>query len=404
MAKVTEANYAAKLKAAILNAAITGKLTGGTSGWKTVKLGEVCDYGKCTSIQSSEIEDGVWSLDLEDIERDTGKLLSRVRFGARRAKGTRHVFKKGQLLYSKLRTYLNKVLIADEDGVCTTEIIPLDFGEEVLPDYARIVLMSQMVLDYTASCCYGVKMPRLGTHDGKMIPFPLPPLAIQREIVGKVEELIGLVEVVQEGGVKIRELGEKARAKILDLAIHGALVAQDPAEPPAAVASSVTTPPYALPPNWKWVKLGEVCEILDSKRKPITKTDRKSGIYPYYGATGIVDYVDEYLFDERLVLLGEDGAKWGMGDNSSFIIDGKTWVNNHAHVLRTKGCVLDDWLVISTRGQDLSKFITGTTVPKLNQKRMCEILIPLPPFGEQKRIVEKVEAMMKALEGLGAGF
>ncbi len=167
--------------------------------WKWVKLGEVCNYGKCSSTQASEIKDDAWSLDLEDIEKDTGKLLVKVRFGERRAKGTRHIFKKGQLLYSKLRTYLNKVLIADEDGVCTTEILPLDFTEEVLPAYARLVLMSQMALDYTANCGYGVKMPRLGTHDGKRMPFPLPPLGEQKRIVGKVEAMMKVLECLNAG-------------------------------------------------------------------------------------------------------------------------------------------------------------------------------------------------------------
>ena len=80
------------------------------------------------------------------------------------------------------------------------------------------------------------------------------------------------------------------------------------------------------------VRLGDVCDVLDSHRKPITKKDRIAGDIPYYGATGIVDYVKDYIFDERLVLLGEDGAKWGAGEPSAFLVEGKTWVNNHAHV------------------------------------------------------------------------
>ena len=81
--------------------------------------------------------------------------------------------------------------------------------------------------------------------------------------------------------------------------------------------------------KWQNKKLGELCDILDNKRKPITQRDRISGEYPYYGATGILDYVQNYIFDERLVLIGEDGAKWGSGENTSFIADGKFWVNNH---------------------------------------------------------------------------
>ena len=86
--------------------------------------------------------------------------------------------------------------------------------------------------------------------------------------------------------------------------------------------------------QWAITPLGELCDILDSKRKPITKKVRTSGEFPYYGATGILDYVEDYIFDEKLVLIGEDGAKWGAGENTAFSAEGKYWVNNHAHVIR----------------------------------------------------------------------
>src|SRR5690606_24741583 len=94
--------------------------------------------------------------------------------------------------------------------------------------------------------------------------------------------------------------------------------------------------------SWPRRSSGHECDILDSVRVPITKKDRKAGDIPYYGATGIVDWVNEFLFDEPLVLVGEDGAKWGAGDQSAFRIKGKAWVNNHAHVLRPNRHVLDD--------------------------------------------------------------
>lgn len=139
---------------------------------------------------------------------------------------------------------------------------------------------------------------------------------------------------------------------------------------------------------WPKVPLSTLCDILDNLRKPITLKDRVDGPYPYYGATGILSYVNDFIFDEELVLVGEDGAKWGAGDNSAFKISGKTWVNNHAHVLRPlRDKVLDEWLIYYLNGTDLSDFITGLTVPKLNQGKLKEIPIPLPPIEEQKRIV-----------------
>ncbi len=140
--------------------------------------------------------------------------------------------------------------------------------------------------------------------------------------------------------------------------------------------------------GWKTKPLGELCDVLDSQRKPITKRDRTSGEYPYYGATGIVDYVGDFIFDEPLVLVGEDGAKWASGESTAFHVEGKCWVNNHAHVLRPhRTTVLDNWLVYFLNHSDLTEFVSGLTVPKLNQGNLREIPIPVPPLAEQQRIV-----------------
>lgn len=150
--------------------------------------------------------------------------------------------------------------------------------------------------------------------------------------------------------------------------------------------------------GWKTKPLGELCEVLDRYRKPITKSDRREGPYPYYGAMGIVDYVDGFLFDEPLILLGEDGAKWGSGEPCAFKASGKYWVNNHAHIMRPdRSQVLDDWLVYYLCGFDLLPFITGLTVPKLNQERMREIPIPVPPLEEQRRIVAVLDEAFAAI-------
>lgn len=142
-----------------------------------------------------------------------------------------------------------------------------------------------------------------------------------------------------------------------------------------------------------WTKLEEVCEILDYMRRPVTRKHRTKGEYPYYGATGIQDYVAEWIFDEPLVLLGEDGAKWAAGDNSAFLIAGKSWVNNHAHVLRPNESLLHEWLILVLNGQDLLPFVTCTTVPKLNQEKTRIIPIPLPPISEQRNIVSRFEEL-----------
>lgn len=155
--------------------------------------------------------------------------------------------------------------------------------------------------------------------------------------------------------------------------------------------------------GWTYKKLGELCDILDSQRKPITKDKRESGNIPYYGATGCLDYVKDYIFDEKLVLLGEDGAKWGAGEDSAYIITGKSWVNNHAHALRPKReTVIDELLVYYLNYTNLLSFITGVTVPKLNQEKMRSILIPLPPLSEQKAIVSRLDSAFAHIDALKA--
>ena len=156
-------------------------------GWSVCCLGELCDYGNCTNIDTADIADSAWILDLEDIEKDSGIVLQKVRQGERNAGSTKHRFHKGQVLYSKLRPYLNKVVLADEDGYCTSEILPLEFDRNILPQYARYFLMSPTFLRYANKCSYGVKMPRLGTTDGKKAIIPVPPVKEQKRIVLAIE-------------------------------------------------------------------------------------------------------------------------------------------------------------------------------------------------------------------------
>lgn len=147
------------------------------------------------------------------------------------------------------------------------------------------------------------------------------------------------------------------------------------------------------------VKLWEICDILDKKRKPITQKDRTKWIYPYYWASWILDYVADYIFDEDLVLIWEDWAKRWALDNSAFKVSWKVWVNNHAHVIRPhREKILDDFLVYFLVSSDLSDYITWTTVPKLNQERLKLIQIPLPPLETQKAIVAKLDQIFAELD------
>lgn len=144
---------------------------------------------------------------------------------------------------------------------------------------------------------------------------------------------------------------------------------------------------------WEIKKLGDVATILDNQRKPVTKKDRCNGIYPYYGASGVQDYVDKYIFDGRYLLVGEDGAKWGASDKSAYIVDGKCWVNNHAHILKLDNSINDKMVEYYLVYKDLSEYITGAIVPKLTQQALKQIPIPVPERAEQERIVGELDCL-----------
>ena len=160
--------------------------------WRWCRLGELIDFSKNKSVSASDIAPDAWILDLEDIEKDSGKILVKKRKKDLTVKSDKHEFNVGNVLYSKLRPYLNKVVIADEQGYCTSEILAFDFGE-ILAEYAQIYLMSPYFVDYAMSDAYGVKMPRVGSAQGNAAFMPIPPIKEQERIVSAVKEAINSI-------------------------------------------------------------------------------------------------------------------------------------------------------------------------------------------------------------------
>lgn len=149
-------------------------------------------------------------------------------------------------------------------------------------------------------------------------------------------------------------------------------------------------------PDWELVELGSICENLDSQRKPVTASDRKEGVYPYYGASGIVDYVDDYIFDDDYLLVSEDGANLlARVTPIAFPVSGKVWVNNHAHILKFKNKATQTFVELYLNSIDLSQYVTGAAQPKLNQQNLNRITIPLPSLEEQETIVSVIENEIK---------
>ena len=160
--------------------------------------------------------------------------------------------------------------------------------------------------------------------------------------------------------------------------------------------------PYKIPANWCWTYLKNVSDCLDNFRKPINANERNArlGDVPYYGATGQVGWIDDYLTNEELVLLGEDGAPFlDLLKNKAYLINGKAWVNNHAHILRSKFGTMGNRLLIEYLNSfDFTGFVTGTTRLKLTQASMNKIIIPIVPLAEQQRIVERIESLFAKLD------
>jgi type I restriction enzyme, S subunit len=157
----------------------------------------------------------------------------------------------------------------------------------------------------------------------------------------------------------------------------------------------------ALPAGWKWVKLGEVTINFDGKRIPLSRNVRaeRKGTFRYYGATEIVDYIDNYIFDGRFLLIGEDGANLlSKTKPLAFIVEGKFWVNNHAHIVKCQENYSIDFLNFYFNFLNINEYVTGTAQPKLNQANLNKIPVPLPPLPIQSKIVAQLESLLSELD------
>ena len=295
-------------------------------------------------------------------------------------------------------------------------------------------------------------------------PVPLPPLAEQSRIVTRVEELMRLCDALEAKGrleaaqhaqlvtTLLATLTDSATPEaltenwqrlathfdtlldrpeavdaleqtVLQLAVRGLLVPQDPADEHASTLlkhirsekdrliaagqikrdkplEPITEDekPFELPVGWEWVRFGEASINRDGERIPVSSSDRdnRSKIYDYYGASGVIDKIDGFLFDKTLLLIGEDGANLiNRSTPIAFLAHGKYWVNNHAHVIDTTHPVLMDYLALFVNAISLEAYVTGTAQPKMNQAKLNSILIALPPLAEQSRIVARVESLRR---------
>ena len=266
---------------------------------------------------------------------------------------------------------------------------------------------------------------KLGQVTGMLIP--LPPLAEQKRIVAKIEELLPYIDRYEKAWGKLEDFNKRfpgdMQKSVLQMAIQGKLVEQRPEEgtgeelyrqiqaekqslikegkikkeKPYSKNKAYEEYPFDIPNSWKYVRFGKLMISRDSERIPVSTSERKNRkkIYDYYGASGVIDKIDDYIFDKDLLLVGEDGANLiARSTPIAFIAKGKYWVNNHAHVLDMCSGLDIKYICYFVNAISLRPYVTGTAQPKMNQENMNAIWVPLPPLAEQKRIVQKLEEIL----------
>ena len=426
--------------------------------WCWCRLGEIVPFGTCKNAEPNEIEEEDWILDLEDIEKDSGKILAFKTKKQIDAKSTKHVFIKGNVLYSKLRPYLNKCVIAPKNGFCTSEILPLDFGEHIYNKYAQLYLMSPFFVDYTNSLSFGVKMPRLGTEDGKKALFPLPPLVEQKRIVAAIEKFMPLIEEYGKKETQLKAINEKigtlTKKAILQEAVQGKLVPQIASEGNArdlleeirkkklshgldfanaksgkrkskketALAGSnpcdITEEeiPFDIPENWCWCRLSEYLDIRDGTHDSpkfydngipfVTSKNLNDGILDFSTCKYITEE-DHKKFSARSFVEDGDILFAMIGSIGNPVIVKKKFDFSFKNMALFKRYTKEKtdmkyiFYYLSYIQFELKRIATGGVQSFIGLGTFREMLFPLPPLAEQKRIVAAIEKMLPLCEKLG---
>lgn len=251
--------------------------------------------------------------------------------------------------------------------------------------YLCLFLKSEFAQYQMQSATIATTQAKLALFRIESLTFPLPPLSEQQHIVERTEELFAKLDEAKERLQEVADSFAVRKAAILHKAFTGELTKQWRLENGVSDES------------WEEKKLSEITENQDSKRIPLSKSqrDNMNRIYDYYGASGIIDKVDDYIFEGKKLLIGEDGANLvTRSKNIAFIADGKYWVNNHAHILDVKDTVLLMYLCNYINNMDLIPYVTGSAQPKLTQAKMNNIKIFLPTLPEQHEIVRLIDDLL----------
>ena len=414
--------------------------------WMWVRLGNVSTYNqRKAKISANEITDDMWSLDLEDVEKESGKIINICKASERKITGDKIRFYKGQVLYSKLRPYLKKILVAPKDGICSSEMVPFNLFGSIDPQYAVYFLKSPYVDFIINSVTYGVKMPRVGTNTMIELPFPLPPLAEQKRIVAKIEELLPYIDRYEQAWSKLEQFNsrfpEDMKKSLLQYAIQGKLVEQRPEEGTAEelfaqiqeekkrlikagkIKKEKPLPeitddekPFEIPESWKWVRLRDIISVLGDGIHGTPQFD-ETGEYFFINGNNLVKGEILIKSDTKKVSHEEfEKHKKPLNENTILIsingtIGNYAFYNNEPVILGKSACyfslmsgVNKEYICQLLNTQHFMDYAvkkaTQTTIKNVSLKSMRMLPVPLPPLAEQKRIVEKLEQLLPLCERL----
>ena len=327
------------------------------------------------------------------------------------------IYSKGTLLIvtrSGILRHTFPIAILDTEATVNQDVKAISCVLSHIHTYLYYVIKAQeqvILKDYHKD---GTTVDSIDFDKFKKLIVPLPPLSEQYRIVEEIEHWFALIDQIEQGKTDLQTTIKQIKGKILDLAIHGKLVPQDPNDESAIELLKRINPDFTpcdnrhytqLPNGWAVCRLDQVADVLDNLRKPINSNERNLRIkgkqidrlYPYYGATGQVGLIDDYIVDGHYLLLGEDGAPF-LDKNAikAYSISGKSWVNNHAHILSPK--IDFEFLQYSLNQIDYSEYVNGSTRLKLTQTDMRSIRLMLPPLSEQKLIKAKIQTLFSQLD------
>lgn len=329
--------------------------------------------------------------------------------------GAKYLFNKGDVLYSRLRPYLNKVLVADEDGVCTTEIIPLKPKENTLSgSYLSFFLKSQYFVQYAVSQSYGVKMPRVGTATAKNALVALPPLDEQKRIVEKLESLFAKIDTIQKSIDEVSQLGASLEKQLLQSSISGKLVPQlDEELEVEQIGDAPEEVPFEIPEKWKWVRL-ESLGTLFSGKTPKADELTSSGNIPYFKISDMnssenqkyMRHTEHYLkttpkkiFKAGSIIFPKNGGAV-FTNKRRFLVRDSIVDLNTGGFYPNKNYLDESYAFLLLSSIDFREISKGTALPTIDSSKLKSYLVPLPPLGEQRRIVEKFEKLMLEIQKL----